>query len=436
MSPGPALTARLLETADGPRAFLMELVYGVVRWRRFLDWAVSRAARQAPPPDLQAFLQVGLYQILKLDTVPPYAAVNETVAAVKAALGERQARFANAVLRRTLRERASLAADLARQPLGIRQSHPDELLARWVRHFKEGPTEALCAWNNRRAEVRLCANTLTIADDRLPLDLAGRGVAEPGGWVLAAGERIADLPGYREGHFLVMDPAARRAVDLLAPRPGERILDACAAPGGKTALMAARLKLTGRLVALERSETRRPRLLANLERLGCGSFVEVAAGDARQLSPAQWGEFDGILLDVPCSNTGVIRRKPDVRWRFSAQALKRLAADQRRLLDGVACLLKPDGRLVYSTCSLEPEENERLVAAWLAAHPEFRLEGERRVFPPADNADGAYAACLRRLPDDCRMDRKVVNNLLPRPPRKRQNSARQGGAAAEGEANG
>lgn len=388
---------RLLDVAGQAPPVLTELVYGVVRWRRFLDWVIARAANQAPPPPLLSFLWVGLYQLLKMDSVPEFAAVHETVSAVKSACGERSARFANAVLRRTLRERASLEADLARQPLGIRQSHTDQLVNRWISNYGAGPAETLCDWNNQRAATRLFVNPLVCDDACLARELAGRGTNLPGGWQLAVGQRVTDLPGYDQGHFWVMDSAAQHAVDLLAPQPGEHILDACAAPGGKTALIATRMRRRGRLLAMDRSSARLPRLRANLQRLHITPFAEIVAADLLRIDRQKLGLFDGLLLDAPCSNTGVIRRKPDVRWRFSTSVLKRCVAGQEHLLTGAARLVKPGGRLVYSTCSLETEENEGLVSTWLSANNDWRLEKEIRLFPPTARSDGAYAACLGRL---------------------------------------
>jgi 16S rRNA (cytosine967-C5)-methyltransferase len=450
---------QMLEDVREHRAFLMELVYGIVRWKRLLDWVVARYVRRSPVPSQQAFLLVGLYQLLKMTEVAAFAAVHETVEAAKAALGVRQADFVNAILRRTLREKDGLLAELDRQPLGIRQSHPDELLERWMRHFGASPTEALCAWNNQRADVIIRVNRLKTTPEAYLKTLAERGVgnqvcpfnagkaateanidlsaialatdehptllrpsapafAEPASvgagrsegkpsnaehrtkslfsacFTLAHGVRVADLPGYAEGYFMVIDPAAIQAVDLLDPQPGDHVLDACAAPGGKTALIAERLRLKGQLVAMDLREDRLPRLRANLERLGCAAFVKVVQGDARRLRPESFGRFDRILLDVPCSNTGVIRRKPDVRWRFSKAGLTRLGVAQRELLERAAGLVKRGGFIVYSTCSLEPEENELLIAAWLKTHPEFRLQSFRQSFPPASGQDGAYAVLL------------------------------------------
>ncbi|MDD5678457.1 MAG: 16S rRNA (cytosine(967)-C(5))-methyltransferase RsmB [Kiritimatiellae bacterium] len=391
----------MLEEVREHRAFLMELVYGIVRWKRLLDWVVARYVRRSPNPSQQAFLLVGLYQLLKMTDVVSYAAVHETVEAAKTALGVRQADFVNAILRRTLREKDVLLAELNRQPLGIRQSHPDELLERWKQHFGPAPTEALCVWNNQRADVIIRINQLKITPEAYIKTLSVLGVEDrvqphsfPTCFTLAHGVRVADLPGYAEGHFMVIDPAAVQAVDLLYPQPGEHILDACAAPGGKTALIAERMRLKGQLVAMDLRDDRLPRLRANLERMGCGAFVKVVQGDARRLRPESFGRFDRILLDVPCSNTGVIRRKPDVRWRFSKAGLTRLGAAQRELLERAAGLVKRGGCIVYSTCSLEPEENDRLITAWLKSHPEFCLQSFRQSFPPVSGQDGAYAVLL------------------------------------------
>jgi len=392
---------RMLEDVREHRAFLMELVYGIVRWKRLLDWVVARYVRRSPNPSQQAFLLVGLYQLLKMTEVAAYAAVHETVEAAKAALGARQADFVNAILRRTLREKDALLAELDRQPLGIRQSHPDELLERWTRHFGLSPTEALCAWNNQRADVIIRVNQLKTTPEAYLKTLAARGVGDqvqphsfPACFTLSHGMRVEDLPGYREGHFMVIDPAAVQAVDLLDLQPGDHVLDACAAPGGKTALIAERLQLKGQLVAMDLRADRLPRLRANLERLGCAAFVKVVQGDARRLRPESFGRFDRILLDVPCSNTGVIRRKPDVRWRFSKAGLTRSLVAQRELLERMAGLVKRGGCIVYSTCSLEPEENDLLISAWLKSHPELTIRRSHQSFPPDSMQDGAYAVLL------------------------------------------
>ncbi len=221
--------------------------------------------------------------------------------------------------------------------------------------------------------------------------------------ILPRGVRVTEVPGYREGWFAVQDPATSLAVDLLAPQPGENILDACAAPGGKALDIAARLQGNGLVVALERHTDRLARLRENVARAG-GGLIHVVQGDAAAPEPARQellaagrGElFDGLLLDVPCSNTGVLRRRPDARWRFSEDRQKKLIETQFRILHGASALVRPGGRLVYSTCSIEPEENEELIKRWLVDRYEYRLVSQRLLLPSVEKTDGAYACLIAR----------------------------------------
>jgi 16S rRNA (cytosine967-C5)-methyltransferase len=214
--------------------------------------------------------------------------------------------------------------------------------------------------------------------------------------VLAHGSRVPDLPGFTEGWFSVQDPSTAVAPALLDPGPGQRVLDACAAPGGKTFVLAERMRGRGTLWAADVSPGRLRRLEENLKRMGL-EWVQVRRADAASplLGRMCGGEgFDRILLDVPCSTTGVLRRRPDARWRFSPERLNQLTRIQQAMLNNAATLLRPGGRLVYSTCSLEPEEGTELVRAWLRGRPEFRLLEERSLFPPDTQTDGVYAAAL------------------------------------------
>jgi 16S rRNA (cytosine967-C5)-methyltransferase len=395
---------RLLGAVAEDHAFVLELVHGVLRTYRALDWVRAQIAPRRPRAELDAHVLVGLYQLLFLDNVQDYAAVNETVEAAKAALGPRAANLVNAVLRRTQTRKADVHARLERQPPGVRWSHPDLLIARWTAQFSATPTAALCAWNNERPQLTVRVNLARATADSLRRALKDTGIeAEPHPFAperflrLPHGIRVNDLPGYEDGWFSVQDPSTQAAVDLLAPRPGERVLDACAAPGGKTILAAEAMKGQGTLVAMDPAVQRLAPLRQNVARLHLG-VVTVIQGDAArpQTVPELGAGFDAVLLDVPCTNTGVIRRRPDVRWRFSAERLKTAAENQRAILDGAAPLVKQGGRLVYSTCSLEPEENERQIQDWLARHPEFAPGESRRLFPPETRTDGAFAALLLR----------------------------------------
>ncbi len=401
-----AFPNRMLAALTCHRAFIMEMVYGIVRQRRLLDWVIARFTRRMPPPEARAFLYVGLYQLLLMENVAHYAAVHTTVQAVKDTGARRQADFINALLRRTAEAKTALQAELKRQPPGIRCSHPDELLARWTRRFGALQAEELCVWNNTRPDIAIHLNELRITPREFKRILADAGwggrlrAGAAGAMILQQGLRVEDVPGYQEGLFWVIDPVITGIVALLDPQPGETVLDACAAPGGKTALIAERMRGCGRLVAMDLHTDRLDILRANMQRLGFERQVLVTQGDASRPS-AELGLFDRILLDVPCSNTGVIRRKPDVRWRFSATRLRKLELCQRAILEQSAALLKPGGCMVYSTCSLESEENESLVRSWIRDFPDFCMRRELFSFPPDSAMDGAYAVLLVRKKHVC-----------------------------------
>lgn len=402
-----AFPDRLIASVESDRAFVMEMVYGVVKWKRLIEWVARECSGRTPDNAVMPFLLVGLYQVLLLDTVSDYAAVHETVEAVKSLRRNAAAGFVNAVLRRALRDKARLQEAIKALPAGIRESHPEILVDRWTRQYGEKGTLSLLQWNNRRPNIVIVPNRLkTSAADFLKTLRAAGVEAAPHPFrpdeciVLPHGDAVQDLPGYAEGLFSVQDPSTLSAVDLLDPRPGERILDACAAPGGKSILAAERMGNSGHIVAMDVHDDRLAAVKDNVRRLGLAS-VHPARGDASDEKDvkAAAGEklFDRILLDVPCSNTGVLQRRPDARWRFSMKQLSGLVRLQRTLLDTVSRFLKPGGILVYSTCSLEPEESETLTAAWLREHPDFQSVRTVRLFPPSSGTDGVFAHALRRV---------------------------------------
>jgi len=392
-----AFPDRTIEAMQDRNPFVTELVYGVCRQRRVLDWVIDRNAQRPPSPTARAFLWTGLYQLLFMDQTAEYAAVHETVDASKRLLKKPEVGFLNAMLRRVTRERDALLDALEKESAPLRLSHDDALFKRWERAYGEAAAIALCEWNNTRPDVviRVTARTdmerYVASLDEAGIDTTPHPARPDAFLVLPRGIAVPDLPGYDEGHFAVQDPATAGAVALLDAQPGEAIWDACAAPGGKTAMIADAMQGEGTLVAGERHDDRVDRLEENLARLG-HTGVEVRVADARR---AKHAEFDAILLDVPCSNTGVLRRRPDARWRATGERIAAVTRLQRELLDGAAKALRPGGRIVYSTCSLEAEENEDLVATWLAKHPNFERVAETRSFPPHDHCDGAYAVCLR-----------------------------------------
>jgi 16S rRNA (cytosine967-C5)-methyltransferase len=394
---------RQLAYVQEDNAFVMELVNGVVRQKLAMEWLAQGMVKTRPDPYFEALLFIGFYQLLFMD-VEEYAAIHETVEAAKHEPGgEAVSKMINAVLRRTQREKADIFRELKRADKEIRLMHPMPLIRRWSQQFGEREAEQLCNWNNEPPETILRVEPLAVNEPQFLKACEEAGIVlrlHPFSGVdrfytLPRGVAVPTLPGYAEGWFTVQDPATSVAVNLLSPRPGERVLDACAAPGGKMAMMAARMKGSGELVAMDVHDDRIVTLNENIARLKLG-WVEVIKGDAAEPDALAGREFDAILLDVPCLNSGVMRRRVDARWRLTPKRIAAISETQYRILTGCAALLAEGGRLVYSTCSLEADENEDLVARWVREHPGFRRVKAKRAFPPVDKTDGAFAALIRR----------------------------------------
>lgn len=398
-----------LSPAD--RSLLLELVCGAVRWQETLDRLIgARTAGRPQTPPVRVLLRLGLYQLFWLDRVPAYAAISETVELVRRhGLGP-QAGFVNAVLRAYDRERETTRRQLEgwkHSDPALGWSHPHWLVDRWIRRWGSQRTTGLLEWNNTPARTFARLNTLRADAGRVLEQWRAEDVEyDFGRWdwipenlvfVLKTHPPLEHLPSFRQGCFYVQDPSTLLAVRLLDPQPGDRVLDACAAPGGKATFIAQLMRNEGRLRAEDTSNERLERLAANCARLGATCVephrVEPGAGTR---PPGTAETFDRALVDVPCSNTGVIRRRADLRWRIRPAELERLALEQQALLAGAAQRVRPGGVLVYSTCSLEPEENRDQVQRFLAATPGFQLEQERELLPFVDGVDGAYVARLVR----------------------------------------
>jgi 16S rRNA (cytosine967-C5)-methyltransferase len=389
---------RKLSSPD--RGLLQAILFGVLRHRRLLDHWIGKLRDGKLDPETRDVLRVGLCQLLILN-LPDHAAVNETVEAGKANVRS----LVNAVLRRATTSRKRLLDELADLPPAVRHSHPDWLYNRWKIAFGKADTLALLEWDNQPAETFFRLNPLGAHDGAthdgarasarlapLPAALPGTPVANAPGFFKLDGPLPTAL--LAAGAIYIQDPATRHAVDLLDPRPGERILDACAAPGGKAFLIAAALGSARSLTCTDSNEKRLPRLRQNLARLNAADAT-IAVHDWTQPAPPEWhGAFDGILLDVPCSNTGVLRRRVDARWRLQVPDIAALVHTQRQILEHALPCLKPGGRLVYSTCSLEHTENLGQIEALLAAHPTLTLHSTRQALPFRDATDGAFAARL------------------------------------------
>jgi len=389
------------------RGLCREITCGVVRWQATLDWLIDRrTGGRRQEPALRDLLRLGLYQILWLDRVPDHAAVHETVELAKSSGFGPQAGFVNAVLRGYVRakdETKKLLADLKRSQPALGWSHPDWLVTRWRQRWGAESTARLLEWNNTPPKTFARVNTLKIARD----DLLGEWRKEKvefeavrQGWLeedlvfeLKSHPPLPALDSFQKGGFYVQDPSTLLAAIWLAPQPGETILDYCAAPGGKTTFLAQLVVNRGRIVAQDVSEPRLKLIQENCARLGV-TCVESVLPPTLNAQPST--VFDRILVDAPCSNTGVMRRRVDLRWRIEPDEINRLCGTQRELLAGAARTLKSGGVLVYSTCSLEPEENQDIIRQFLDHHPDFKLDDERSLLPFVDGVDGAYVARLRR----------------------------------------
>ena len=370
--------------ADRDRALVTELFYGVLRRLSELDFLIASLRDGEVDDDTRAVLRLGLYQLFHT-RMPVFAIVNETVS-----LSRRAGGLVNAILRRADRERATLDAALAAAPLAVRTSHPDFLLEKWTANFGADAARALTGWNNTPAPVLLRANTLKTTRDELLAALPG---AEPHPFhPLALSAPRIPIDWLERGLCYVQDPSTLAACDMLDPQPGDTILDSCAAPGGKTTALAALMRNEGRITATDLWESRVVRLRENCTRLGVQNARVLVLDTMKQSEELQARSFDRILVDAPCSNTGVIRRRLDVRWRLSEEDFLRMPAQQLALLRRCAGLLKSGGTLVYSTCSLEPEENEHVADEAARTIPGLRLHTTRHVRPWIDAVDGAFCA--------------------------------------------
>ncbi len=403
--------AGVLATARADdRGFIQEMAYGALRWARQLQaivgWYVQRPLK-AEDQDIAALLLVGLYQ-LRYMRLPAHAVVMETVETA-AVLGKPWAkRLVNAVLRSVQRDAAQVCARIEADA-GLHFSHPDWLLARfqqaWPQHWR-----AICAANNERPPMTLRVNLSKLSRAAYLERLIEAGLSatplavSDGALTLGAPCAVTDLPGFADGEVSVQDGGAQLAAVLLDPRPGERVLDACAAPGGKACHVLERAAVE--LVAVDRDGARLERLHQNLRRLHL--VADVIAADAAE--PAGWWDgrpFQRIMLDAPCSASGVIRRHPDIKLHRRPSDLERLARGQARLLAGLWPLLAPGGKLLYVTCSILPEENEDQITRFLAEHADAaptplatdighaRAVGVQ-LLPGEHELDGFYYACLQK----------------------------------------
>ncbi|GAB2702292.1 16S rRNA (cytosine(967)-C(5))-methyltransferase RsmB [Paenibacillus thermoaerophilus] len=416
---------RSLKPAPQEAALATELTYGTIQRLLTLDYFLDRYVKKGIAklePWVRALLRLSLYQLLYMPRIPEHAAVSEAVAIAKRRGHAGIAGVVNGTLRTMLRERDKLKLPEglpAAERISLAESHPRWLVERWIGAFGEATAEAMCRANNEPPRISARVNRLRGTRESLLDELrAGGRDAAPSevsrdGIVVAGGGNLALTDWYASGRLSVQDESSMLVAEAVAPEPGMNVLDACAAPGGKASHLAERMGDRGAVWACDVHEHKVALLQAHAERLGLSSLRPVLS-DARELSGRFGPEsFDRVLLDAPCSGLGVLRRKPDARWRKTPDEIRSLTGLQKELLDSVAGLVAPGGLLVYSTCTTEPEENELQVRAFLQRHPQYRLSpfpadslppgldggsGTVSILPHMYGTDGFFIARMQKGP--------------------------------------
>jgi 16S rRNA (cytosine967-C5)-methyltransferase len=410
---------------DLDKTFVREVVYGVLRWQGKLDWiiaAYSHIKLHRMERAVITILRIGAYQLLFMDRVPSRAAVDESVKLAKRIKKGDAAPFINGILRGIAEERKEIPyPDLQTNPLdhiATLYSHPLWMVRRWVDQWGAEETIALCQANNQIPPFTVRVNTLKASREEVINQLHDEKIGAIPTPFSPVGIVIKDPPPFHTwgllqgGWFQVQDEAAQLVSMLLAPQPGERILDLCAAPGGKTTHLAQLMEDRGEIVAIDVSQAKLELLLENCRRLGI-TIVKTVTHDA--ITPPSFppGSFDRVLVDVPCTGFGTLRRNPDGKWRVNEEDIPRLQKLQRTILTQAATMVKKEGVLVYSTCTITPEENEGVVETFLSGQKEFHLEdallfllpgceglvdstGYLRTLPHRHGMDGFFAARMRQ----------------------------------------
>jgi 16S rRNA (cytosine967-C5)-methyltransferase len=402
------------------------LLYGTLRWRKRLDAHLKTYIRRPLKtlnPFVRNLLRLSLYQLLFLERIPAYAAVNEAVELAKTRAGAKPSGFVNGVLRNLLRDKPPVPKpdpkSLSVSALAECWSHPEWLIRLWIDYFGAEQIEALLQANNQEAPLVLRAALMRGARDALLNILHDENIdASPTPWspqgvTVSTGIAIRDLPGFEEGLFQVQGEASQLVSYLLAPMPGDCVLDACAGLGGKTTHIAELMNDEGEIVAVDISEKNLKKLAESAARLGLKSIRPSQADTSERLFGPINQLYDRILIDAPCSGLGTLRSHPEIKWNRTQIDIKRLAHLQKSILAQTASYVKPGGVLVYATCTLSEEENERLVASFLADHNHFALEDAASYLPEAakqmvrgsyflaaphlHNTDGFFAARMRRV---------------------------------------
>ncbi len=392
------------------RALARELTLGICRWRLTLEWLATRKLHRNPPEDILNVIILGLYQMYWMDRIPLHAVVYETVKLLDTPYFTNSSsggykKLVNAILRsygRELEETRTALRELRQKNPALACSHPSWIYDRWKRQLGADNTLKLMDWNNTIPQPILRTNTLRIKNRETLLNQLIQNEIDVHSidvdflneqLMLGVSIHVAPgrLVGYKEGSFYIQDPATLLSVQILDPQPDDVVLDHCAAPGGKTTYIAQKMRNQGRIVAVDVSE-RLHLISENCDRLGVNIVETIPARKFKEKTPVL--KFDKILLDVPCSNTGVFRRRVEARYRLNMRELESLKKTQAMLLEHASHCLKVGGRLVYSTCSIDGEENDQQIDLFLDKHTDFQLEIKKLILPYETGTDGAFVASL------------------------------------------
>ena len=406
------------------RNLISELVYGVVRRKRTLNSLINQLATKKAsqqPLKLRIILQLGLYQLRYLDKIPESAAVNTSVDLAKRNGMAKIAGVVNGILRSYLRKsEAGECLVLPDNPiarLGVEYSFPDWIVTLFQDQFGKYKTQQLLHWFNQVPRLDLRVNQLKISTEQLQEKLALQGIETetivdlPQGLkVMKSAGNLASLTEFQDGLFTIQDSSAQLVTQMLNPQPHETIVDACAAPGGKTSHIAELMGDTGKIIAIDCYSSRLKKIQQNIDRLGLKS-IEIQEGDSSELElPEQFA--DGVLVDVPCSGLGTMHKNPDIRWQKKPEQIAKLSELQLKILSNSAKWVKVGGRLVYATCTLNPAENEDIIKEFLLRHPQWQLDiksnrssekfsitskGTVKIYPPQNDMDGFFIAQLVRV---------------------------------------
>ena len=390
--------------SDIDRRFLTELVYGTIKAGKSIDWIISKYVNRPLKkiePKILSILRVGMYQLFFLSKIPNHAAVNESVElAKKINLGA--SKFVNAVLRSAIREPIKFPDDDSAESIALKMFHPKWLVERWIKQFGVEETKLICAVNNQEPSLTLRTNTLKISREQLIDKLKSQGINAEISKIVDDGiicKNIGALNNFEElqaGLCQVQDESSMLVAHELNPQPKEFVIDCCAAPGGKSTHIAELMKNQGKILAVDIYDHKIKLIKENAKRLGI-KIIETIKIDARDIGEKYFESADRILIDAPCSGLGVLRRKADLRWRKNFDEIKNLPTLQFEILNNASKALKIGGTLIYSTCTIERDENEAVVEKFLNRNEKFKLISMKTLLPHVDGTDGFFISKLKKV---------------------------------------